>query len=87
MWAAFVCLMGLMTNILTASPPPIRVPLHPHVHPGNGMKNSKDIQEPQNHENDYDGIQDRLDGPGHRYEAINQPEKNTNYDQSHEYLS
>jgi hypothetical protein len=44
------------------------------------MQESKDIQKPQHHGNDYDGIQDRLDGAGHRYEAIDEPEKNTNHD-------
>jgi len=45
------------------------------------MKNSKNIQKPQNYGNDHDNIQDRLDGSCHWYEAINQPEENTNHDQ------
>jgi hypothetical protein len=51
------------------------------------MEKSKDIQEPQNHENDYDSVQDRLDGSRHGYEVINQPKENTNYDQNHAYLN
>jgi hypothetical protein len=58
----------------------------PHVHPREGMEKPKNIQEPQNHENDHDGIQDRLDGSCHRDETVNQPEENPNHDQDQEYL-
>jgi hypothetical protein len=51
------------------------------------MQNSKDIQEPQDYKNDHDSIQDRLDGARHRNEAVDEPEKNTNYDQNHKYLN
>jgi len=47
------------------------------------MKKSKNIQKPQNYGNDHDNIQDRLNGSCHWYEAINQPEENTNHDQDH----
>jgi hypothetical protein len=57
------------------------------MHPGEGLEKSKDIQEPQNHENDHESIQDRLNRPLHRYEAINQPQENTDYDQHHENLN
>jgi hypothetical protein len=59
---------------------------HPHVHPGEGMKKPKSIQEPQNHENDHDGIQDRLDGLCHRDETVDQPKENPNHDQDQEYV-
>jgi hypothetical protein len=62
-------------------------PSHPHVHSGEGMEKSKNIQEPQNYENDHDCIQDRLNGSCHGYEVINQPKENTNYDQNHEYVN
>jgi hypothetical protein len=58
----------------------------PHVDPGEGMKKSKNIQEPQNHENDHDSIQDRLNGSCHWYEVIDQPEENPNHDQDQEYV-
>jgi hypothetical protein len=59
----------------------------PHVDPGEGMKKSKNIQEPQDHDNDHDGIQDRLNGARHRYESIDEPEKYSNHDQGYEYLN
>jgi hypothetical protein len=57
-----------------------------YADPGEGMKKSKNIQEPQNYENDHDGIQDRLDGACHRDETVNQPEENPNHDQDQEYV-
>jgi hypothetical protein len=54
---------------------------------GEGMEQSKDIEEPQNHENDHESIQDRLNGARHRNEAIDEPEKNTNHDQNHQDLN
>jgi hypothetical protein len=32
-----------------------------HAEPGEGVENSKSVQEPQNHDNNYDGIQDLFD--------------------------
>jgi hypothetical protein len=56
------------------------------VDPGKGMKKSKNIQEPQDHDNDRNAIQDRLDGSCHRDETVNQPEENPNHDQDQEYV-
>jgi hypothetical protein len=56
------------------------------MHPREGMEKSKNIQEPQNYENDHDSIQDRLDGACHRDETVNQPEENPNHDQGQEYV-
>jgi hypothetical protein len=53
----------------------------PDVHRGDGMQESKGIQEPQDYTNDHDSIQDRLDGARHRNEAVDEPEKNPNHDQ------
>jgi hypothetical protein len=50
------------------------------------MKQSKDIQEPQNYEDDRDGVQDRLDGSRHRDVTVNQPEEDPNHDQDQEYV-
>jgi hypothetical protein len=62
-------------------------PSLPQMDIGEGMEQSKDIQEPQNYENDHDSIQDRLNGARHRYEAIDEPEQNTNHDQNHKDLN
>jgi hypothetical protein len=51
------------------------------------MEKSKDIQEPQNHQNDHDSIQDRLNRSCHGYETIDQPEENTHDDQNQEYIN
>jgi hypothetical protein len=59
------------------------VGLRPNVNVGKGMKKSEYVQEPQDHGDHYDAIQDRLDRPLHRDEAIDQPEQNTYYDQNH----
>ena len=48
------------------------------------MHNSKNIQEPQNHENDHDSIQDRLNGARHRYVVVDEPEENTLHYQNHQ---
>jgi len=42
---------------------------------------SKSIQEPQDDADNHDGIEDRLDGTGHRNESVNQSKQNTNHDQ------
>ena len=59
----------------------------PHVDIGEGLEKSKDIQEPQNYENDHDSIQDRLNGARHWNEVIDEPEENTNHDQNHQDLN
>ena len=53
---------------------------------GEGIEKSKNIQEPQNYDNDRDSIQDRLDGSGHGDITVNQPEENPNHDQGQEYV-
>jgi hypothetical protein len=59
----------------------------PHMDRGEGAEKSKNIQKPQNHDNDHDSIQNRLNGSCHRYVAINQPEENTHHDQDHYELN
>jgi hypothetical protein len=44
-----------------------------HAKLGEGAKKSKNVQEPQNHGNNYDGIQNLLDRTRHWYVAIHQP--------------
>jgi hypothetical protein len=53
---------------------PQAISAFPNVNPGEGMKESKDIQKPQDHANDYNGVQNRLDGRCHWDEAIYQPQ-------------
>jgi hypothetical protein len=57
------------------------------VEPGEVAQESKNIQEPQNHTDDNDGIQDGFNGPRHRYVVIDEPEENTNHDQNHHDLN
>ncbi len=51
------------------------------------MKESKDIQEPQNHANNHNGVQNRLEGRCHGDEAIHQPQQYTHHDQDFQYLN
>jgi hypothetical protein len=51
-----------------------------HAKTRNRVHEAKDIEQPQNHADDDDGIQDRLDGTGHRYISIDEPEENTDRD-------
>ncbi|HXQ26854.1 MAG TPA: hypothetical protein VN822_10635, partial [Candidatus Acidoferrales bacterium] len=53
--------------------------LRPDVHPGQRMKDSKDIEKPQDHRNHNDRVQNGLDRSLHRYEAVDQPEQNAHY--------
>jgi hypothetical protein len=48
---------------------------------GDGVEQSKYIQEPQHHSDDYNGVQDRLDTSGHGDETIHQPQEDTYDDQ------
>ena len=48
---------------------------------GEGVEQSKYIQEPQHHSDDYNGVQDRLDTSGHGDETIHQPQEDTHDDQ------
>jgi hypothetical protein len=60
-----------------------RIRFFSHVDPGEGIENSKSIQEPQNHGNDYDGVQDLFDRARHWYVVVHQPKKNAYHDQDH----
>jgi hypothetical protein len=39
----------------------ISVPVFSHADPGKGVENTKSVQEPQHHGNNYDNIQDLFD--------------------------
>jgi hypothetical protein len=53
----------------------------PNVNSGDGMKESKNIQKPQDDANNHNGVQNRLDGRCHGDEAIHQPQEYTHHDQ------
>jgi len=50
-------------------------------------KNSEKVQEPQNHNNDHNDIQNCLYGSSHWDESVDEPEKNSNHDQNYYYLN
>jgi hypothetical protein len=50
------------------------------------MEQSKNVQQPQNHCNDYNAIQNGLDRRLHWDESVHQPQKNTYNDQNFENL-
>jgi hypothetical protein len=58
----------------------------PNVHPGNGMQNAKNIQEPQGQANHHDRVQKRLNGLLHGDEPVHQPEQKTHHDNDNQYL-
>jgi hypothetical protein len=58
----------------------IQAVLSANVDPGERMQETKNIQEPYNHDDDHHGIQDRFDRSSHRYVTIYQPEQNTHCD-------
>jgi hypothetical protein len=54
----------------------------PDADSGEGMEQSKCVEEPQHDANDDDCIQDRLDTACHGDEPIHQPQEDPNDDQS-----
>ena len=50
------------------------------------MKQPKHIQQPHNHGNDHDAIQNRLDGSLHWNETIHQLQQDTHYDENFQNL-
>jgi hypothetical protein len=61
--------------------------LLPHSDSGEFTNEPKNAQEPQDHSNDYDSIQDRLNGARHGDVIIDEPKNNTNYDQDHHHMN
>jgi hypothetical protein len=57
--------------------------LSSYVDPGKRMNESKNVQEPHNHADHHNSIQDGLDRSCHRYEVIDQPKQNTDRDKNH----
>lgn len=56
------------------------------MNPGQRMEQSKNIQEPQNHRDDYYAIQNGLDGSLHWDESVYHPQENAYNHQNLENL-
>ena len=48
------------------------------------IENSKNLQKPQNDDNDNNHIQNRLYGSRHRDESVDEPEKHTDNDKDYD---
>ena len=57
-----------------------------HFDVGDFTHEPKNGQEPQDYGNNYDRIQDRLNGARHWDVCVDEPEKNTNYDQDQHHM-
>jgi hypothetical protein len=70
--------------------PPIflsfRLALSHHTDMGEGMKQSKNAEQPQNHSNNHDCMQDGLNRSLHWYQ-VDQPKQDTGYDQRSRSMS
>jgi len=51
------------------------------------MKQTENIQEPQNYGDNHDAVQNGLDGSLHGNEAIHQPQKNPHHDENFQELN
>jgi hypothetical protein len=58
-----------------------------NMKPGEGVKQSKCVEEPYHHANDNHCVQDRLDGTCHRDELVDEPEDYPDDDQRKQYLN
>jgi len=56
------------------------------VNRGLVTENAKKVQEPQNHNNDHNEIQNRFYGTSHWDESVDEPKKNTNHYQYQYHL-
>jgi hypothetical protein len=50
-------------------------------------ENSKNLQEPQNHNNNHNDIQNRLYGPSHWDEPVDEPQDKTNHDKDYYHMN
>jgi hypothetical protein len=51
------------------------------------MKESKNIEQPQNHSNHHNAVQNGLDGRLHGNESIHKPQKNAHHDENFQELN
>jgi hypothetical protein len=47
---------------------------------------TEDVQQPKNHDDHHDDIQDLLDAARHRHVRVDKPEYNPDYDQDQNYI-
>ena len=62
-------------------------PSRSNVDSGKRMKQTENIQEPQNYGDNHDAVQNGLDGSLHGNEAIHQPQKNPHHDENFQELN
>jgi hypothetical protein len=67
-------------------PPFIQPRLLSDTEPGEGVEQSKCVEQPHHYANDDHCIQDRLDGTRHGDELINQPKDDPDDDQGEQYF-
>jgi len=65
----------------------IRPRLLSDAEPGEGVEQSKYVEEPHHHANDDDRVQDRFNGTCHWDESVNQPQDDPYDDQGKQYLN
>jgi hypothetical protein len=57
-----------------------------NVDSGQRVQESENVQEPENDDDNDDGVQNGFDGALHRDEAIHEPEQYAYDDEDHQYL-
>jgi hypothetical protein len=58
-----------------------------NMDPGQRVKESENIQQPQNDGDNHDAVQDGLDRSLHGDEAIHQPQQDTHHDENFQELN
>ena len=56
------------------------------VYPGEVPQQAENVQQPQDHGNDHDGVQNRLYGSRHRDVPVDESQKDADDDQHQHYL-
>ena len=56
------------------------------VDPGQGMKQSENVQEPQNYGDHNDAVEDGFDRALHGDESVHQPQQDTDHDENFQNL-
>jgi hypothetical protein len=78
-------------NLAGCVAPDDLLPLGEHeranVDPGQRVKQPENIQQPQNHGDDDDAVQNGLDGALHGDEAIHQPQEYAHHDENFQELN
>jgi hypothetical protein len=64
----------------------LRLRLSANANMSDGTEKPKHVQKPYNYHDYNDCVQDRLNRPLHRYEAVDQPKENAHNNQNGHYL-